>query len=70
MAFKNFSSRADSCPLPFKYAPVEEVKRFEAYRPGGYHPLIIGEVLQSRYRIVHVKLWSLFYYLALPGQLF
>ena len=50
---KNFSSSADSGPLPFKYVPIEEVERLEKYQPGGYHPILIGDVLQSRYRVAH-----------------
>jgi serine/threonine-protein kinase SRPK3 len=53
MAFKNFSSSADSGPLPFKYVPIEEVERLEKYQPGGYHPILIGDILQSRYRVAH-----------------
>ncbi|KAF7166858.1 hypothetical protein CNMCM5623_000412 [Aspergillus felis] len=53
MAFKNFSSRAGSSSLPFKYVPAEEVERIEKYQPGGYHPIMIGDALQSRYRVAH-----------------
>ncbi|KAJ5950798.1 uncharacterized protein N7479_009211 [Penicillium vulpinum] len=53
MAFKNFSSSAESGPLPFKYVPIEEVERLEKYQPGGYHPILIGDVLHSRYRVAH-----------------
>ncbi|KAJ0422249.1 kinase-like protein [Aspergillus carlsbadensis] len=31
---------------------MEYVERLEGYRPGGYHPVAIGDVLNSRYRIV------------------
>ncbi|KAJ5198596.1 uncharacterized protein N7498_007713 [Penicillium cinerascens] len=48
-----FSSSADSDPLPLKYVPIEEVERLEKYQPGGYHPIMIGDVFQSRYRVVH-----------------
>lgn len=53
MAFKDASASADSASLPFEYVPVEEVERLEKYQPGGYHPIIIGDVLQSRYRVAH-----------------
>lgn len=33
--------------------PLEGVERLEGYRPGGYHPIIIGDYLHDRYRIVH-----------------
>lgn len=51
--FKQFSSSVDSSPPPFKYVPIEEVERLEKYQPGGYHPILIGDVLQSRYRVAH-----------------
>ncbi|KAJ5405310.1 hypothetical protein N7465_006594 [Penicillium sp. CMV-2018d] len=35
------------------YEPLEEVERFEHYRPGGYHPIQIGDHFHSRYRVVH-----------------
>lgn len=53
MAFKNFSSSADSGPLPFKCVPIEEVERLEKYQPGGYHPILIGDILESRYRVAY-----------------
>lgn len=53
IAFKSFSSSAASAPLPFKYVPIEEVERLDKYQPGGYHPIMIGDVLQSRYRVTH-----------------
>ncbi|PNY27326.1 Protein kinase domain protein [Tolypocladium capitatum] len=37
----------------FVYRPIEEVERLEHYRPGGYHPIQIGDCLHGRYRIVH-----------------
>lgn len=51
-AFKS-TSASTSCALPFKYAPVEEVERLERYQPGGYHPIMIGDVLHFRYQVVH-----------------
>lgn len=53
MAFKNFSSGADSGPPPLKYVPIEEVERLEKYQPSGYHPILIGDILQPRYRVTH-----------------
>ncbi|CAI7574136.1 unnamed protein product [Penicillium glandicola] len=53
MASKNFSTSAESDLLPFKYFPIEEVERLEKYQPGGYHPILIGDILQSRYQVVH-----------------
>ncbi|PLB46176.1 kinase-like protein [Aspergillus steynii IBT 23096] len=40
-------------PPPFEYVPIEGVERLEGYQPGGYHPIEIGDVLQTRYRVVH-----------------
>lgn len=37
----------------FLYEPLEEVERFENYRPGGYHPIQIGDHFHHRYRVVH-----------------
>lgn len=31
----------------------KKLRGFEKYQPGGYHPILIGDVLQSRYRVVH-----------------
>lgn len=33
--------------------PIDGIERLEGYRQGGYHPLMIGDVLKQRYRIVH-----------------
>lgn len=35
------------------YEPLEGVERLENYRPGGYHPVKIGDQFRGRYRIVH-----------------
>lgn len=37
----------------FEYQPIEGVERLGRYRPGVYHPILIGDVLKDRYRIVH-----------------
>ncbi|KAJ9271666.1 hypothetical protein DTO212C5_2091 [Paecilomyces variotii] len=36
-----------------EYMPIEDVEKLERYRPGGYHPVNIGEQLDGRYSIVH-----------------
>lgn len=36
-----------------RFAFVEDGELPERYRPGGYHPLYIGDVLHQRYHIVH-----------------
>lgn len=41
------------------YPKQEEVEDLEGYRPGGYHPVNIGDVyLDGRYRIVHKLGWG------------
>lgn len=35
------------------YEPLEAVERLENYRPGGYHPVQIGDHFHGRYRVVH-----------------
>ena len=37
---------------PFKYNWIDGVESLEKYKPGGYHPIMIGDILHSRYRIV------------------
>lgn len=36
-----------------EYGYVEDVEALSDYRPGGYHPIQIGDVLHESYRIVH-----------------
>lgn len=37
-----------------QYMFIEDVEKLERYRPGGYHPIVIGDYLHDRrYRIVH-----------------
>ncbi|KAK2766303.1 hypothetical protein FQN54_007820 [Arachnomyces sp. PD_36] len=43
----------DSHPPLFEYVPIEEVERLERYKPGGYHPLVVGDTIKARYQIVH-----------------
>lgn len=44
------SSLSESC---FKYRWIDGVERLERYQPGGYHPLVIEDILLNRYQIVH-----------------
>ncbi|KAB8201510.1 kinase-like protein [Aspergillus parasiticus] len=54
MASRGSSTFGGDSGLPtFEYTPVEGVERLEKYRPGGYHPISIGDVFQERYRVVH-----------------
>lgn len=54
MTSKSFSTSGSNSNSPFfVYTPLEGVERLEKYRPGGYHPIAIGDILQTRYRVVH-----------------
>lgn len=35
------------------YKPIEDVERLEHYKPGGYHPVTIGDRFHNRYQVVH-----------------
>ncbi|GLA70063.1 hypothetical protein AtubIFM55763_010965 [Aspergillus tubingensis] len=37
----------------FQYQLIEELEMLERYRIGGYHPICVGDVLKSRYRVIH-----------------
>jgi serine/threonine protein kinase len=47
--FRSFTSTSGTG----EYIPVDDVEKLERYRPGGYHPITIGALLNDRYRIVH-----------------
>ncbi|KKA20009.1 hypothetical protein T310_6007 [Rasamsonia emersonii CBS 393.64] len=47
------SGEAHDVGFKVEYIPLEGVERLERYRPGGYHPVVIGGCLHDRYRIVH-----------------
>ncbi|KAK4860831.1 hypothetical protein LT330_004562 [Penicillium expansum] len=47
------STNTDDDDARFLYEPLEGVERFENYRPGGYHPIQIGDLFHSRYRVIH-----------------
>ncbi|KAK2792243.1 hypothetical protein FQN52_003720 [Onygenales sp. PD_12] len=38
--------------LDFKYNWIDGVENLEKYEPGGYHPIMIGDTLQERYKVV------------------
>ena len=60
-AFTNFSLNHSIPPTPagpdrspqFEYSPIEDVERMGKYRPGGYHPITIGDELHARYRVLY-----------------
>jgi serine/threonine protein kinase len=37
---------------PLTYNPISDVESLENYVPGGYHPIMIGDMLRDRYRVV------------------
>lgn len=45
------SDNSASEPYP-KYNWIDGAESLEKYRPGGYHPVMIGDLLHDRYRIV------------------
>ncbi|KAM5480164.1 hypothetical protein MaudMau93_007627 [Microsporum audouinii] len=36
-----------------QYEYIEDIERLERYQPGGYHPILIGDILKDRYQVVH-----------------
>ena len=36
-----------------RYVPVAGCEDLEGYQPGGYHPVIIGEIFNRRYQVAH-----------------
>jgi len=48
------SARFSSSRTPnVEYEYIEDVERLAYYRPGGYHPVTIGDRLGNRYRVIH-----------------
>lgn len=52
MDFNGHICTVDSSGKKSHYPHVEGVERLEKYQPGGYHPVMIGDVLHDRYRII------------------
>lgn len=46
----SFSTHKATC---FEYRWIDDVEVLERYRPGGYHPTVIGNVLADRYHVIH-----------------
>jgi len=46
------SQSDDSKERCFEYNWIDGAETLEKYKPGGYHPIMFGDVLHSRYRIV------------------
>ncbi|KAM5431951.1 hypothetical protein McanMca71_005922 [Microsporum canis] len=36
-----------------QYEYIEDIERLERYQLGGYHPILIGDILKDRYQVVH-----------------
>ena len=34
-----------------EYEYIDGIERMKSYRPGGYHPIVIGDKIHSRYEI-------------------
>lgn len=52
-SFHVFAPRLQMPAWRSPYEHVEDVERLEDYRPGGFHPIQIGDTLRGRYRIAH-----------------
>jgi hypothetical protein len=51
------------------YEPIKGVEGLERYRPGGYCPIVIGDIIKGRYQIVHrLGRGKLFYCMACTRQ--
>ncbi|KKK12035.1 hypothetical protein AOCH_007679 [Aspergillus ochraceoroseus] len=49
---KMFLNEEDPGGRQFQYNWIDGVESLEKYRPGGFHPIMIGDVLRGRYRII------------------
>ena len=38
---------------PVEYMPLEDIEKPGRYRPGGYHPISVGDCLGGRYDVIH-----------------
>lgn len=45
-----FSTMSPDATIEYRW--IDGVERLELYEPGGYHPVVIEDLLQNRYRIV------------------
>ncbi|KAI0485400.1 kinase-like domain-containing protein [Xylaria cf. heliscus] len=51
--YSNKSTDSDTSISYSTYILIEDVEEPSHYRPGGYHPIEIGDRLHNRYRVVH-----------------
>ena len=47
------SEEATGAGFNIQYMHLEDVENLERYRPGGFHPVTIGDYLHERYLVVH-----------------
>ncbi|KAL2756966.1 hypothetical protein ACRALDRAFT_1075710 [Sodiomyces alcalophilus JCM 7366] len=54
-SFRALCSRGSRPPVTPKrtYEWIDSLESLEDYRPGGYHPVVIGDILGDRYRIIN-----------------
>lgn len=51
--FRSMASSPARLGNHFQYHYIEDVERLEKYRPGGCHPIAIGDELHARYRVLY-----------------
>ncbi|KAK2809177.1 hypothetical protein FQN50_004012 [Emmonsiellopsis sp. PD_5] len=49
----SFTPQSPKRYTPVEYIPLDDIEKPERYRPGGYHPVVIGDQLSDRYHVVH-----------------
>ncbi|PYH90636.1 kinase-like protein [Aspergillus ellipticus CBS 707.79] len=55
MAFLAPSGASSRPSASMEYMPLDDVERLERYRPGGYHPVLIGDRFHDRYDVESKK---------------
>ena len=50
----NYTTKSIACARqqPCIYESIPEAENLENYKPSGFHPILIGDILHSRYRVV------------------
>lgn len=49
---QSMSSQPPAQAYRYQYHFIENTESLEKYRPGGYHPVMLGDILHGRYRVV------------------
>jgi len=47
-----FRPQSDFLPVEYRYKYIDGVEDLSRYRPGGYHPVTVGDVFVNRYHVV------------------